>query len=338
MAFGDSPFDDLKVPLRWTITAATLLAVLIAVGLLVGDRRSPAPGEGGDPVYRYGAVRGGFDTAAAPVAGALAAPVRWSGSALDYVRGYFGAVDENRRLRIEAAEGRRWRDAALALREQNARLAALLRLRIEPPAPSVAARAVLDARGPFSQARLINAGRDAGVLVGHPVLSEYGLVGRVVGVARGVSRVLMLTDAASRVPVMVERTDARAILAGDAAEAPRLDYLRGESPIRPGDRVLTSGDGGVFPRGLPVGVAVRDRQGWRVRLYADRAPISYVRVLLFDDFSRLDGQPELNTVEPPSGPPLAPTEPAGATATPPAAASGTPAGPAAAAAPTAPPR
>lgn len=305
MSFGDR-LEDLKVPLRWTVTAATALAVLLAVAMLLTDRRSPGPGEGSDPVYRYGAVRGGFDTAAAPVSGALSQPVRWTGSAFDYVRDYFGAVDENRRLRAQAAEGRRWRDAALALREQNARLAALLRLRIEPPVPTIAGRAVSDARGPFAQARLINAGREAGVRIGNPVMSEYGLVGRIVGVAQGVSRVLMLTDAASRVPVMVERTDARGILAGDAAEAPRLTYLRGQTPVRAGDRVLTSGDGGLFPRGLPVGVAVRAGDGWRVRLFSDRSAIDFVRVLLFDDFSRLDAQPELNAVQPPSGPPLPP--------------------------------
>jgi rod shape-determining protein MreC len=152
----------------------------------------------------------------------------------------------------------------------------------------VAARVVLDARGPSSTTRLANAGTEKRVRPGHPVMSEHGLVGRVAGVTRGASRVLLLTDPASRTPVLIDRTNARAILTGDGGPNPRLDFLRGSQPAREGDPILTSGDGGVFPRGLPVGVAVKGIDGvWRARLYSDRAPIDFVRVLLFDDFTRL---------------------------------------------------
>lgn len=309
MTFGDGPLNDLRLPLRWTVTAAVLAAVVIAMTLLLTDRRESMDESG------YGAARSGFDTAVGPVAGGLAAPVRWTGSVFDYVRDYFGAVDENRRLRRLAAEGRAWRDAAVALRERNARLSALLQLRIEPETRSVAARVVLDARGPFSQSRLIDAGREAGVRVGNPTVSEYGLVGRVVGVARGISRIVLVTDPVSRTPVMIDRTDARAILSGDASDAPRLAYLRGLQPVRAGDRVMTSGDGGLFPRGLPVGVVVRAGDGWRVRLFSDRAPISFVRVLLYESFTDLQTQPALNAPVPPRA--VAPTPaPASAPASP----------------------
>ena len=92
-------------------------------------------------------------------------------------------------------------------------------------------------------------------------MSEHGLVGRVIGVTDGASRVLLLTDVASRTPVMIDRTNARAILTGDGGPNPRLDYLRGHDPIQEGDRLLTSGDGGVLPRGLPVGTAVKGLDG-----------------------------------------------------------------------------
>jgi rod shape-determining protein MreC len=131
-------------------------------------------------------------------------------------------------------------------------------------------------------------------------------VGRIVGVAHGVSRVLLLTDVASRTPVLIDRTGARAILIGDGGANPRLAYLRGVEPVKAGDRVLSSGDGGVLPRGLPVGTAVVGLDGtWRVRLDADDAPIDYVRILKFTDFSQLATQPALNEAEPP---PLAPAE------------------------------
>jgi rod shape-determining protein MreC len=134
--------------------------------------------------------------------------------------------------------------------------------------------------------------------------------------------VLLLTDVASRTPVLVDRTDARAILTGDASSTPKLEYLRGADPIKEGDRILTSGDGGMIPRGLPVGTAVKGLDGgWRVRLDADATSIDFVRILLFKDFSLLADQQELSQSALPSGPPPADTSAPAAAPTPAPAAS-----------------
>ena len=78
-------------------------------------------------------------------------------------------------------------------------------------------------------------------------------------------------------------------------------------PIKEGDRILTSGDGGMIPRGLPVGTAVKGLDGtWRVRLDADETSIDFVRILLFKDFSLLANQEELAQPGPPSAPPPLP--------------------------------
>ena len=145
------------------------------------------------------------------------------------------------------------------------------------------------------------------MISGNPVMSENGLIGRVIGVTEGASRILLLTDIASRTPVMIERTNARAILTGDGGPNPRLEYLRGQEPVKPGDRLVTSGDGGVLPRGLPVGLAVKGLDGrWRAVLASDAAPVDFVRILLFQDFSQLTAAAaaELNKmpVPPPSSP------------------------------------
>jgi rod shape-determining protein MreC len=94
---------------------------------------------------------------------------------------------------------------------------------------------------------------------------------------------------------MVDRTNSRAILTGDGGPNPRLDYLRGRDPVREGDRILTSGDGGVLPRSLPVGTAVKGLDGrWRVVLASDRAAIDFVRILLFEDFTQVLNHKELD--------------------------------------------
>ncbi len=305
MAFRDGPFENIKVPLAWTAAVVVVVALIASILMIVGDRGT-ASGRGVESP-----VRAGFTTAAGPVGGVLSAPVRWTGAAGDHIGGYFFAVSENRRLKAENAELKQWRDQAIAMKTVNERYEALMGIRTEPPVPMAAGATVQDVRGPFANARLIDVGATRGVRIGNPVMNEHGVVGRVVGTTPGISRVLLLTDVASRTPVLIERTDQRALLTGDASGNPRLAYVRGVG-IQPGDRVLTSGDGGGFPRGLPVGIVAKGVDGsWRVKLFSDRGAVDYVRVLLFQSFGQLADANALNA--PPlaglgSAPPPDPTQ------------------------------
>lgn len=289
MAFRDGPFDQFKVPLVWTAAVVVVVALIASVLLILADRRHDADADA------YGPVRAGFDAGAGPINGIFAAPVRWAGAASDYVGGYFFAVSENRRLKKELEELQPWRDQAIALKNVNARYEAMLGLRTEPVVALATARSVSESRGPFANARLLDAGSNKGIQIGNPVINEQGLVGRIVGVTGGVSRMLLLTDVASRTPVLIDRTDARALLTGDGSGNPKLEFVRGNGAVQAGDRILTSGDGGGFPRGVPIGVAARGIDGsWRVKLFSDRGAIDYVRIMLFQDFSQLVAPDALN--------------------------------------------
>jgi len=289
VSLRDGPFQDFKVPLTWTAAVAVIVTGVIGVALVLGDRRATVQGQAVET------ARDAFDRVSRPVSGVLDAPVRWVGDGVDGIKQYFFAVSENRRLKAEIADLNHWRDDAIALRHDNARYEALLGLKTDPPIPMVGARVIADAHGPFADTRLADAGVEAGVHVGNPVMTEHGLVGRVLGVATGVSRILLLTDISSRVPIMDDRTDSRGILTGDGTGSPTIEYLRGDQPVKAGDRILTSGDGGVFPRGLPVGVVYQAIDGnWRVRLDTDDGPIDNVRILLFRDVSQLARQPGLS--------------------------------------------
>lgn len=309
MAYRDGHFQDLKVPLTWTVAVAVVVAAVIAVALLLSDHRETLQASA------YGAARSVIDTVDEPVGEALSAPGRVASQAANYLRDYFFAASENRRLRQEVADLQALHNEVVALRNVNARYQALLGFRTDPPAPMATARVVLDARGPFADTRLADAGRERGVQVGNPVVNERGLVGRVIGVTRGASRILLLSDVASRTPVLIDRTDARAIMTGDSSPAPKLEYLRGQNPVKEGDRVLTSGDGGLEPRGLPVGTVVKGLDGtWRVQLDADESSIDFVRIILFTDFSKLVDQKELSALPLPAGGP-APAAPKSVTMT-----------------------
>ena len=281
MSLRDGPLSDIKPPVTWLAVAALALALIISMVLFVGDRGDDA--HGGVATARRGA-----DSALGTAAGVLSAPIHWLGGVGDAARDYVLAGTQNHQLRRDLAAARSWRDEVYRLRNENARLSALLGVKTDPPIPTVFARTVLDARGPFANSRIADAGAARGVIEGNPALSEHGLVGRVTGVAPGVSRIMLLTDVESRTPVLIARTNGRAILTGDGGANPKLAYLRTHDTLREGDRILTSGDGGVLPRGLPVGIAVRAYDGgWRVALDSDASPIDFVQILLFKDFSQL---------------------------------------------------
>jgi rod shape-determining protein MreC len=323
MSLRDNPLGELRVPLTWTAGIVFIVVLIASVAILLSDRREAFDTDA------YGNPRTLSDRMLAPVGDALSTPGRLTGQGLEGIHGYFFAVSENRRLRAELENMRQWRDVAIALRDTNERYRTVLGLKTDPPIPMATARIVTDSRGPFANSRLANAGSEKGIKPGNPVMSENGLVGRVVGVTEGVSRVLLLTDVAARTPVMIDRTNARAILTGDGGPNPKLEYLRGQDPVKSGDRVLTSGDGGVFPRGLPVGVAIKGLDGrWRVVLASDKAPVDYVRILLFEDFTQVADSKRLQTtVTPPPTPgatTLPPPPPAAPAPAP--AAAGAPAG------------
>ncbi|MDB5479154.1 MAG: rod shape-determining protein MreC, partial [Caulobacteraceae bacterium] len=281
MSLRDGPLSDIKPPLTWLAVAALALALIGSLALFIGDRRV-------DAHAGVSAVRRDADSGLGTVAGVLSAPLHWLGGLEGAAQDYVLAGTQNHQLKRDLAAARTWRDQVYRLRDENARLSALLGIRTDPPIPMVSARTVLDARGPFANTRIADVGAARGVIEGNPALSEHGLVGRVIGVARDVSRIMLLTDVESRTPVLIARTNGRAILAGDGGANPKLDYLRTHDPLREGDRILTSGDGGVLPRGLPVGVAVKAYDGgWRVALDSDSSPIDFVQILLFKDFSQL---------------------------------------------------
>ncbi len=282
MSYGDNKhFEHLKLPVTWAVMGIVVVVGVIAALMLLGDRREEVDGK------TYG-DRAGFDTTAEKANAVLSMPVHGIGAGTSWLDDYLFAVRENRILKKKVAELTQYKDSYVEMKDINTRYEALLNLRTEPPVDTVTARSVSVARGPFNNNRLIDAGADKKITFGNPVITDQGLVGRVVGVSSGVSRVLMVTDVNSHVPIMVMRTDARAMMDGDGGGAPKLDWVRGKDSVRKGDQILTSGDGGIFPRGLPVGEAVQGIDGgWRVRLYADRAPIDFVKVLLFKDFSQL---------------------------------------------------
>lgn len=276
----NGPFGEIRSPTRWGAIIVLVIAILSAIAMVLGDRR--------DQDLARRSVRATVSGGAASVASVGAFPARWLNEAAETVGDYFDSAARARSLRDQLSAARSWRDEALVLRRENQELRALLALRTDPPLPTVAAQAVLETRGPFARSLIVDAGAERGVAEGLPVMSAHGLLGRIVGVAANASRVLLLTDPDSHTPVMIPEANTRAILTGDGGDRPKLAWVRGAFAPKPGQRVYTSGDGGVLPRGLPVGVIVRGETGvWRVALDSDYASPNTVRILQFRTFDQL---------------------------------------------------
>ncbi|MBX3510942.1 MAG: rod shape-determining protein MreC, partial [Hyphomonadaceae bacterium] len=262
--------------------------VVIGAGVLIFSQR----GGGGQQAQQA-------SDGAAAVAGRVATgPFREGETLFSRLGAMWNATARIEELERENTELRVWRDLAERLAERNARYESLLRM---PPDAmgegadiehAIAAQLVLDSGGPFTRTLVANAGADHGVRVGFIAVNENGLVGRVVSVGRRSARVLMLDDYTSRIPVMGEASRVRAVMAGQATrppelitrpfqmQAPPLDFIVGAQSLRDGERMITSGDGGLYPRGIPVGVARRGGDGqWRVTLAASQQPIDFVRLL-----------------------------------------------------------
>jgi rod shape-determining protein MreC len=203
--------------------------------------------------------------------------------AADYVTAITGIAQlqtEVTQLRQENARLREWHDMALNLQSENQRLSDLLKLKLPDSTGFITARVISDAGNTFAQSILVLAGQPDGIVKGQTVLSGDGLIGRVIEGGNKASRILLLTDINSRVPVVIEGTETRAILAGQNHPYPLLDHLPPDHKIQSGQRVVTSGNGGMFMPGLPVGLTFLDERGQvYVQLFADLDRLSYVRVM-----------------------------------------------------------
>ncbi|MBK5946732.1 rod shape-determining protein MreC [Rhodobacter veldkampii DSM 11550] len=193
---------------------------------------------------------------------------------------YTRIYEQNQELRRELQQMKAWKEAAVQLEQQNAKLLAQNSVRLDPKLTSVSGVVLADSGSPFRQSVLLNVGGRDGIVDGWATMDGLGLVGRISGVGRSTSRVVLLTDTSSRVPVTIQPSGQRAILAGDNSSLPLLDFLESPEQLRPGDRVISSGDGGLFPAGLLVGqVAQGSDRRLRVRLAADYQRLDFLRVL-----------------------------------------------------------
>jgi rod shape-determining protein MreC len=179
-----------------------------------------------------------------------------------------GLRAENDRLRVEAL-------GVEEIRHENERLRRLLELRDQLPIATLSGEVIAREGGGWVRALTVNRGRGDGVAPLTPVIVPEGLVGRVIRVRAGASVVQLLNDPVSSVGAVVQRTRTAGLVEGDTAGHIRFKFMARDGGLAPGDLIVTSGVGEVFPRGLPIGrVASMEDKGSALFHFAVLEPVA----------------------------------------------------------------
>ncbi|HJP22288.1 MAG TPA: rod shape-determining protein MreC [Alphaproteobacteria bacterium] len=223
-----------------------------------------------------------FDVAA-PALEVLSQPAVAINRLVDEGRQIADLYAENKRLKEQVSRLQQWQAVAQRLEQENIAFRGLSRVQADPAKGFVSARVIADAASPFARTVLVNVGNRDNVEKNQAAVSGDALVGRVLEVGRRSSRVLLLTDLNSRVPVVVESTRQRGLLEGDNSDLLRLRFMLVTAQVAAGDRIVTSGHGGVLPPGVPVGVVTKVSEGGvRVQPLVRFDRLEYLSLVRYD--------------------------------------------------------
>jgi len=163
---------------------------------------------------------------------------------------------------------------------ENNQLRKLIEEQVASPSNLVSARVMLDKTSPYLNSFIINTGSNKNVKNGMAVLDGKNFIGRIVDVNFFSSRVLLVSDLNSRIPVIVEPSAYHAILNGRGKNEPTLEYLPENHNVKDGDKVYTSGKEGIFPSGIPIGEVKLNKDLIQVLLFSDLSQITFININL----------------------------------------------------------
>ncbi|WP_410013319.1 rod shape-determining protein MreC [Sodalis sp. C49] len=221
------------------------LAVMVAIAIIIADSR----------LGTFVQIRTYMDTAVSPFYFLANGPRKMLDNVSETLASRGQLEQENHTLRQELLLRNSEQLLLGQFRQENARLRELLGSPLRQDEQKMVTQVISTSTDPYSDQVVIDKGLDSGVYVGQPVISDKGVVGQVVAAGKMTSRVLLICDASHALPIQVLRNDIRVIVAGNGCtEDLQLEHLPGNTDIRVGDVLVTSGLGGRFPEGYPVGV------------------------------------------------------------------------------------
>jgi len=212
----------------------------------------------------------------------ISVPQRGAGDFSVYIKSHINLYKNYNKLLEENNELKNNVSKTDFLELENNQLRKLVSEQIDSESNLTSARVMFDKQSPYLNSFVINIGSNKEIKNGMAVLNGKNFIGRIVDVNFFSSRVLLITDLNSKIPVIIEPSANHAILSGRGDNKPSLDYLNKNHAIKDGDKVYTSGKEGIFKPGVPIGTVKIEENKINVLLFSDLSQISFVNIDLGD--------------------------------------------------------
>ena len=224
-----------------------------------------------------------------PVIEVLSKPVQVFNQWSNFLFSIEFVYSENQELKAENVALKKYKSDYQSLLQENRELRDLLQYNNRLEKSFIVSRVISDTGGIYARTLLLNSGSVDGVKDGLGIMTDKGLLGRTIHTNYNNTRVLLLTDINSEIPVVVNSVKEYGILAGNVSGGATLKFVRKGDKLKIGQTILTSGHGGVFPPGIEVG-KIASIQNGRVTVDLSAKPndTSYVRIVRFKYTSKID--------------------------------------------------
>ena len=219
-----------------------------------------------DGIYRISAI--------------TSSPLRLGSSTKDFFVNHISVYKENEKLKVEVEELKKQKLTTSYLETENKQLQEVVQLDKKSSFTTIGAKIMLDKNSPYLKSAVINKGSNVGIKLGMPVLSRGHLIGRIVEVNFISSRILLLNDLNSRIPVVISPNGEQAILSGIGKSKPSLEYLPEDFEFGEDSLAYTSGKDGILFSGISIGRLVFEDDRVKVKLFTDPNQIFLVNVVL----------------------------------------------------------
>ena len=210
----------------------------------------------------------------------VSAPFKVFDNFADYIDKHLNLYSNYDELKKENNELKNNISESDFLEFENAQLRKLIEEQASSFSDLLSARVMIDKQSPYLNSFIINVGSNKNIKNGMAVLDGKNFVGRIVDVNFFSSRVLLVSDLNSKIPVIIEPSGHHAILSGHGTNEPTLEYLPENYTIQDGDKVYTSGKEGIFSPGIPVGEIIIEKDVVKTSIFSDLSQITFVNIKL----------------------------------------------------------
>lgn len=205
-------------------------------------------------------------------------PANWLDHTLENTKHFIITYQENTNLKEQNNNLQKWKNYALSLEAENKQLRNLLKLDALPPLGYQSARVIGNSASTLNHSILLHIPSSHNLQTDMAVVTNVGLVGRIENIGEKSARVLLITDANSRIPVITQTSRIKAILMGNNTDTPTLGYLPDNAKTIKGEKIVTIDDGNIFPAGIPVGIVTSTDSNPQINLYTHRNNLEFVQI------------------------------------------------------------